>query len=58
MPTATSCFEIFLFEFSDLFELGIAVGMLSHRSVLLRLATTISVFPQQARHDVFPGGGA
>ena len=42
----TSCFERVLFEFSDLFELWIAVGMLSHGSILLWLATTISVFPQ------------
>ena len=41
----TSRFEVLLFELGDLFELGIAVGMLSHGAILLRLATTISVFP-------------
>ena len=51
----TSRFEVLLFELGDFFELGVAVGMLSHRSFFLRLATSISVFPQQARHDVFPG---
>ncbi len=54
----TSRFEVLLFELGDLFELCIAVGMLSHGPILLRLATTISVFPQQARHDVFSGGGS
>ena len=54
----TSRFEVLLFELGDLFELGIAVGMLSHGAILLRLATTISVFPQQVRYDVFSGGSS
>ena len=54
----TSRFEVLLFELGDLFELCIAVSMLPHGSFLLRLATTISVFPQQTRHDVFSGGSS
>jgi len=50
-----SRFKVLLFEFSDLFELCVAVGVLSHRALLLRLATTVSLFPQQTRHDVFTG---
>ena len=58
LMTGRPASRVLLFELGDLFELGIAVGMLSHGSILLRLATTISVFPQQVRHDVFSGGSS
>ena len=45
--------EVLLLELGDLFELRIAVGVLSHRTLFLRFATTVSLFPQQTRHDVF-----
>ena len=39
--------EILFFQCGDPFKLGVAIGMLSHRSFFLRLAASIPVFPQQ-----------
>jgi len=47
-----ACFEELFFDLSYLFELSVAIGMLSHRSLLLRFATSIAMLPQKRRHKV------
>ena len=63
-----ACFEVLLFQMSNVLELGVAISMLFHCALLLRFPTTKTKLMKQSRYDIsacwcggflqFPGNGS
>lgn len=51
-----ACIEILLLHFSNVFKLGIAIGMLADRLLFLSLAATIAFVLKQSLDNVFAHG--